>query len=1470
MISCSNTNLLNELKKLVKASEKGDLNFALNDGGSSGEEAEIASLLNKVINNYRAAIEYDLMKYKLTSDTLGIALWDMNVVSEDPINLNNKFTWSQEFRNMLGFDDESDFPNVLHSWSDRLHPEDKERTLSAFAAHLNDHTGKTPYDLEYRLMLKNGHYRNFRAFGTSQRDAEGIPFRVAGALEDITEKKRIAETLTYRKKLLDALDEMDIMLLSHKSKTFNNVMSDSLKPIVDTADLSRIVIYNIVNIEAEKRFGQIYSWDKAEGGMISLDEKLKILPYIPAIEKWIVILSKNSSVNIHTSIMSKDEIAFLSAYGVKSMLLTPVFVNNKLWGAIAFQDHINERNFDSDTINFLSSAARLCANAIIRHEKTQSTEKAMEALKHRERMTSTLNNAAVKFLSQTDDATENTMTSGVKLIVGMVDVDRFSLWRNTAMPDGLHTSQIYRWDKEAGGTTTPTAGLEDVTYAKLAPRWEGLFKSDETINSPASLLPEAAMLKSFGVVSAYVTPLFINNEFWGFALFEDRHNARYFDLESTEMMRSAAHLCANAIIRTEMEREITEANEFNRTIAEASPISYILFDENWQAIDCNNVATQIFGSPSKQYLLDNYWEKFSPELQPDGQKSHEKINTVLDKTSNKERGFFEWHHQTLDGELLPMENTITPFTFKNKKFAISFKYDMRNIKKMMNSIQEQSKILAFQLEQQKLVSEISKNFISFGDTHALINKAISQLGKNFNVSRMLILSVDYNLADVNIEYQWRADSSVPKFQSKHNFDIFGIVTDIFPKNLSEGTMAPTISCENTADDKIFHALKIINSISFICTPLYVESNLWGFIIAENCFAPRKWTEDEISFFSMTSSIISGAIMRNIYETKLKETIIKVTNLSKAKDEFLSKISHEIRTPMNAILGITEIQLLNETLPQGTREGLSIIYNSGDSLLRIINDLLDLSKIEAKKLEIIPAKYEIASLINDTTQLNIMRIESKPIEFKLEVNENIPTELLGDELRIKQVLNNILSNAFKYTDSGEVFMSVAAEKNEDENFNVMLVFSISDTGHGMTEEQLRKLFDEYSRFNLASNNTIEGTGLGMTITQSLVNLMSGSISAESEPGKGSVFTVRLPQKKVGTKVLGKELAENLQKFRVSSSSQIKKIKIIHEPMPYGKVLVVDDVESNLYVAKHLLDPYDLSLEMVSSGFEAIDKIKSGKVYDIIFMDHMMPKMDGIETVKKIRELGYASPIIALTANAVAGQSDIFLENGFDGFISKPVDTYRLNLKLNKLIRDKQPPEILAEARKLKSKKVKSDIHKNTMLHSIFVQDAKKTLPIFESTLKNIEDISSSDLHLFVIKAHAMKSAFANIGETALSQFAFALENAGREGDKSLIKKQTQKLIDALQRIISEIEAKTETAATYDENTDYLHEQLKAISKACENYDARTANAAFANLKEMLWTRETKTLLDKIGENLLLSDFDEANAEISLFTSRFPTR
>ncbi|MDR1898971.1 MAG: response regulator [Treponema sp.] len=402
--------------------------------------------------------------------------------------------------------------------------------------------------------------------------------------------------------------------------------------------------------------------------------------------------------------------------------------------------------------------------------------------------------------------------------------------------------------------------------------------------------------------------------------------------------------------------------------------------------------------------------------------------------------------------------------------------------------------------------------------------------------------------------------------------------------------------------------------------------------------------------------------------------------NRAKSVFLARMSHEIRTPLNAILGLSEVEL-QDRLPDRTRINLEKIYNSGSHLLEIVNDILDISKIESGNSEIIPVEYEFPSLINDTVQLNIVRIGLKQIVFKLELDETVPVKLYGDELRIKQILNNLLSNAFKYTEEGEVRLRIGWERREN---TAWLHFTVEDTGRGIKEEDMGKLFSEYTQFDTAANQRIEGTGLGLSITRGLVEMMGGNIIAESEYLKGSSFRVKLPQEIVDNRPVGSEEAEKLRGFRFIKDRRQNRGNLIRSHMPYGKVLVVDDLPTNLDVMTGLLMPYSLRVDTVLNGREAVELVRKGEVrYDLIFMDHMMPELDGVEAARIIRnEIGsdYARtvPIVVLTANAVAGNRELFLENGFNDFISKPIDIKRLDMVLNQWVRDTQNTETLREA------------------------------------------------------------------------------------------------------------------------------------------------------------------------------------------------
>jgi len=535
--------------------------------------------------------------------------------------------------------------------------------------------------------------------------------------------------------------------------------------------------------------------------------------------------------------------------------------------------------------------------------------------------------------------------------------------------------------------------------------------------------------------------------------------------------------------------------------------------------------------------------------------------------------------------------------------------------------------------------------------------------------------------------------------------------------------------------------------------------------------------------------------------------VDLTELVQAKEEaersnlykssFLATMSHEIRTPMNTILGTAELQLQEKNITPTLNEALTKITEAGNVLMKIINDILDLSKIEAGKLELYPVNYNVSSLLNDVISVCKIYYDSKPVIFTADVDEYLIHDYHGDELRIKQILTNILSNAFKYTKDGNVNLSVTSDFARQKDDMVYLIFKISDTGYGMTEDQVSKLFDEYTRFNLESNRTTTGTGLGMSITKRLVTLMNGTISVESSLGKGSTFTVILPQKATSKERCGKDFINNLQNFSGQNASK-RKIQFVRQYMPYGSVLVVDDVESNLYVTKGMLTPYGLKIDTVTSGYEAIEKVRNGHTYDVIFMDHMMPILDGMQTTKNLRAMGYSKTIVALTANALVGQAEIFMQNGFDGYISKPIDSRELNMILNKHVLKKKPGEKLDEIGTVPKSDIPTTSTPKTSdnttedrppidkeMVKYFLMDAEKLVKVLEEVFQKIDNLSDDEVKSYTIAVHGLKSALLNVYETELSAQAKKLEIASKDMDIPMLKDESFDFINNVRLLMTKL-------------------------------------------------------------------------------------
>lgn len=657
----------------------------------------------------------------------------------------------------------------------------------------------------------------------------------------------------------------------------------------------------------------------------------------------------------------------------------------------------------------------------------------------------------------------------------------------------------------------------------------------------------------------------------------------------------------------------------------------------------------------------------------------------------------------------------------------------------------------------------------------------------------------------------------------------------------------------------------------------------------------------------------GAERKAQQSEELRLAKIAAEEANRAKSDFLANMSHEIRTPMNAIVGMCELVLRERDISDTVRERCRNIQNSGKSLLGIINDILDFSKIESGNMEIIEDKVNIASILDDVINMTMTRKGSKKIEIMVQADPDIPCGLIGDEVRIKQIIINLMTNAVKFTHSGAVTLKVSHSVQEH---GINLKVSVEDTGIGITEENLKKLFTSFQQVDTRKNRSIEGTGLGLAISKRLVTQMGGTISVSSVYGQGSIFSFEIPMKisdpcpfikvkepeklfaavfidfkrfgnpaveqqylsimneisnQLKVKMLHTSLLDNLKniiagekithcfigkdeylknkEYFTEISSKISvvliqdlmdavplppEIKCIYKPFytmsaasalnnemdaqnknervgistffsaPRARVLIVDDVEINLKVAAGLMQPYNMELITANSGKEAIDIIRSSDI-DLVFMDHMMPEMDGVEVTGIIREMNgeyYKKlPIVALTANAVSGAREMFTEAGFNDFIAKPIELSVLDRVLKKwLPKDKIEAPVasgysinnrdISNHEKIDAGEVKHILISQGIANSGCGEDGYyEILEMFVSSgEENMERINAfeaaEDWHSYIIKVHGLKSTSLTIGAVQLSEFAKKLELAGKAGDFAVIKNENADLMKLYSEVIRE--------------------------------------------------------------------------------------
>jgi len=605
---------------------------------------------------------------------------------------------------------------------------------------------------------------------------------------------------------------------------------------------------------------------------------------------------------------------------------------------------------------------------------------------------------------------------------------------------------------------------------------------------------------------------------------------------------------------------------------------------------------------------------------------------------------------------------------------------------------------------------------------------------------------------------------------------------------------------------------------------------------------------------------------------------KALSSNKSKARFLANMSHEIRTPINAILGM-DAMILRETKDNPIKEYALDIQNAGQSLLSLINDILDFSKIESGKMELMPAEYDFSSMIHDIMNMITMKAQKKGLDMNLSVDESLPSRLWGDDVRIRQILVNILNNAVKYTNEGGVTLRVKGEVEEN---RVSLYFEVEDTGIGIKEEDIAKLFAEYERIEDKKIRYVEGTGLGMSITTHLLSMMGSTLQVKSEYGKGSRFFFYLDQEIVDKEPIG-NLEKRIQEQATEFSYQVS------FRAPQAKILVVDDNAINRRVFINLVKETEICVDEASGGLSCLDLVAVNR-YDIIFLDHMMPDLDGIETFRRMRSFeDYPckdTPVVILTANAITGAKEMYLSEGFDSFLSKPVNPDKLENMLQELLpEDKIIYEEEKEISMSKNENFDMDfpeiegidfeyamfrmknksIYQNTIWDFYRMLDAEANE--LESFLQGILSGDEEAWNLYRVKVHAMKTSAAMIGAIGTSSLAKTLEYAARDKQLDFVQNVTPAFLaewrrykELLQEIIPEEEEKM--APDYPK----IREYLVQLDNALQEMDLGFMDECMEQILMYQYPDSLQEMVSELEQSVTNIDVELASKKIEAIQSR----
>jgi PAS domain S-box-containing protein len=1216
--------------------------------------------------------------------------------------------------------------------------------------------------------------------------------------------RETADRMQRQTELTEAVNAAAMLLLTaDEDEDITPLLGSSMELIGLSIKADRVHIWRNEEVDGEMQFVNIYQWCSDVGKEKAEVPENSIMTPCSMMADWRQRLKRGEYIGGSAASLSEEEKAYFDSFDVKTVIFIPLFLNEEFWGLVSIDDCINERECMEDEIAILRSVSLMMASAINRDEMIKGIQETSEKLREKDNLLQAVNKASEILLNTKATEDMSDMISTCMEYIGYsINADRIYIWQSNVADGELYHESSYSWDSEIAKEKKRVPLGTQMSFKQAAgiTDWDVKFLDNDVVESKISTgsPQEQAVLNMFDIKAVTIIPMFLDEQLWGIFCIGNCDLERVHTTEEIAILRSVSLMMANAInlhvLIDKRTQELATQTAMFTTLFDSIPDLIFTKNTDGNFVHVNRALLNAFN-------MD--------------------IESVIGK-GDANLGFDEETvrlHAESDREVMERRKTVTVEEYApGGRLYETTKVPLIVGDEVVGALGIARDITERKVMERKLADDY-EYAAKLNDTLALITNSPSISSGDLVAAAEIITVEGCHTLDVQYVGVWTLVGNSSGLESVTYYCAATAEHTIQPvydltlerrqryRELLENeriiTMTNLEDCKGIFDG--FGIYEPTDLIAALDAPIRIDGKLVGVVCVEQekCAKypnGREWLIEEQNFASSLADLMALAISG--HERRKARDAAERANQSKS--DFIANISHEIRTPMNVIMGLTELMMDEPETTQGAKDYLEKIHASGSTLTGIINDILDISKMESGKFTLTPVNYQLASMLNDIATFNVIRIDEKPITFSLEIEEGLYSYLHGDDLRVRQILNNLLSNAFKYTKKGAVTLRVSCERENEET--VKLMISVSDTGMGIRKEDAERLFKDYHQVDAQANRKIEGTGLGLSITKKLTELMGGGIELESVYGLGSMFKVEIRQGYVNDEVFSTETINNLREFRYEDKKAKTASALVRPDLSYARVLVVDDFATNLDVAKGMLGKYKMKVDCVISGQDSINAIKDATpVYDAIFMDHMMPGMDGIEAAERIRALGtdYALniPIIALTANAAVGNEEMFLSKGFQAFLSKPINVMKLDSVVRQWIMAGEPPaaissappkvvEAPASAPPPKAEEIPGINMKLGL--SLYEDDMEMFIDIVKSYAENIpleieklHGVNEENLGDYAINIHTVKGAFAGIGAKELNLRAKEMEAMAKAGDLAGVQAVNEQFIKDAEKLIGYI-------------------------------------------------------------------------------------